>query len=442
MELFSLDSEHSVIGGLLIQPDAFDQIHWLSPARFYESANRKIFTCIAAMLSEGKALDVITLAETLEKNGELATVGGLPYLTSLMQNTPGAANIRRYAEVIQERGIARDLLAAVHDIQHDLMSPGDIKDKLDRAQSSVMAITEQSQTSEPVFVRDLLPSRMDRIEAAQDGKLKTFSTGLADLDNQLGGGIEPSALVIVAARPSMGKTALAVQLAEAMQNPDEAALVFSCEMANGQVVDRMISGASKVSSERLRTGKLTDEDWTGLTVALGKLNSINMLVDDKAFTLNAMRAKARTVKRKYGLSCIVVDYIQLMDQHGDIREQQVAAISRGLKSLAKELEVPVIALSQLSRKVEERASKEPIMSDLRESGAIEQDADVIMFIYRDEYYNPDSPYAGTAKVIVGKNRNGRTGSVLLHFDGEHTRFGNHSGQVIEMRPVKKSRGFD
>jgi len=442
MELFSIQNEQSVIGALLVWPDSYDSVHWLKPSRFYDYGNREIFTTISTMMSESKAVDPITVADELERVGKLKSVGGIVYLDQLATSVSSAVNIRRYAEVVHERGMARDMMSAVNGIIDDLQNPGNIADKLNRAQASVMAITEQAQTSEPQFVGDLLLERIERVEQASEGKIKLIGTGLTDLDSAIGGGFQPGDLVIVAARPSMGKTALAVQICQEMQTPDAAALVFSCEMANGQIVDRMIAGAARVSSEKLRAGSLDTEDWDRLPYAIGKLKSLNMLIDDKAFTLNAIMAKARTIKRKYGLSAVMVDYIQLLEGVGDSREQQVAGISRGLKKLAKELDVPVIALSQLSRKVEERADKRPVMSDLRESGSIEQDADVIAFIYRDEYYNPDSPYKGTAEVIIGKHRNGRVGRVHLHFDGEHTRFGNHSGQFENVVPMqKKRRGF-
>lgn len=441
LELFSDSAEQAVIGALLTQPDAMDNIHWLQPQAFHFANNRAIYRAIASMISLGKAVDIVTVAEVLENEGVLEMAGGIAYIGSLAQLT-STANLKRYAEIVQERATLRSLLAAVNQIQDDIQSPGDIKAKLERAQSAVMAITETSQTSEPVFVGDLVPSRMERFDQLMQGEIKNAGTGFTDLDEILGGGLEVGTLNIVAARPSMGKTALAVQLAEHIQKPDAAALVFTCEMANGQIVDRLISGLSRVSSDKLRTGHMQDEDWTRLTAVIPKVQKLNMLVDDKTFNINGLRAKARTIKRKYGLSVIVVDYIQLLNGDGDNREQQVSSISRGLKAVAKELEVPVIALSQLSREVEKRANKQPVMSDLRESGAIEQDADTIMFIYRDEYYNTDSIYKGIAEIIIGKNRNGATGKVNLYFDKEHTRFGNFVGSMPEPRQQSRSRGFD
>jgi replicative DNA helicase len=446
MELNNTEAEGAVIGGLLIQPDAIDRVHWLDSGAFFNAANRTIYRTITAMLAENKAVDLLTVSEELERIGKLKECGGIAYLGELAQNTPSAANIRRYAEVVQERATLRGLAAIVTDIQEDIAAPGDVQAKLERAQNSVMAITERSQTSEPVFVGDMLAERMERFEQMQNGELVMIATGLADLDKELGGGMEPGSLVIVAARPSMGKTALAVQIAEAIGNDKGVALVFSMEMTKGQLTDRMICGNARVSMDQLRSGELTDDEWQQVSFAVGKLKKSYVQIDDMALTLAAVRAKARTTKRKHGLSVIVVDYLQLMEHQADSREQQISAISRGLKALAKEMGVPVIALSQLSRKVEERTNKRPVMSDLRESGAIEQDADVIMFIYRDEYYNPDSEWKGIAEVIIAKNRNGRAGvSAPLHFEGAYTRFGNFMGRLPERnpeKPVRRRGGFD
>lgn len=442
MSLSSNEAEQSVIGALLLQQDAFDRIHWLNPSAFFFANNRKIYNAICQLINDAKPVDVITVAEYLDENGELGNVGGVAYIGSLASNVPGAGNIKRYAEIVLERSTVRSLMAAVNEIQQDLQNPGSVEEKLQRAQALVMNITEKSQSSEPVFVGDLVADRINRFDDLMNGVIKNVGTGFNDLDRLLGGGLCNGDLIIIAARPSMGKTALAIQLAEKIQHKDAAALVFSCEMANGQIVDRLISAHSKISSDKLRTGDMQDEDINRLVHSAKTVKSLNMLVDDKTFNINSLRAKARTIKRKHGLSCVVVDYIQLLSGEGNNREQEVSGFSRGLKALAKELDIPVIALSQLSRKVEDRADKRPVMSDLRESGAIEQDADIIAFIYRDEYYNPDSPYKGTAEVNIAKHRNGKTGKVIFTFDGEHTTFLPFVGTLPEpRREAPKPRGF-
>jgi replicative DNA helicase len=449
MELHSQSAEQAVLGGLMIHPDAIDRIYWLDANAFYTAAHRNIYRAIRMLLDDNKAVDIVSVAEMLDKAGKLQEAGGMLYLGELLQQTPGVANIKSYAEMVQERATLRQLAGAVSEIQEDIGSPGDVQQKLERAQAAVMAISEKAQTDEPSFVGDLLLERMDRFEKMQTGEIKLIQTTLKDLDAALGGGLERGNLIVLAARPSMGKTALAVQVAEAIAEDDEvegAALVFSCEMTRGQLTDRMICGNARVTMDQMKSGQLDDDEWARVSVVIGKLKSRQLMIDDRAITLAAMRAKARTVKRKYGLSCIVVDYLQLMEHLADGREQQIAAISRGLKALAKEMDVPLIALSQLSRKVEDRTNKRPVMSDLRESGAIEQDADVIMFIYRDEYYNPDTSWKGVAEVIIAKNRNGPAGkSVPLHFEGAFTRFGNFIGDLPQQSaPVKQRRnsGFD
>jgi replicative DNA helicase len=439
----NLEAEQSVIGGLLLDNNAIDRIVGiLSESDFYRHDHQVIFSHIEKMIARNQPADIVTVAESMEAAGVLERVGGISYIGAMAQNTPGSANIKRYAEIVRDKAVARNLISIAAEIQEDLYSTADIQSSLDRAQSAIMGITERSTTSDPVAVRDLLPACADRIDAAFHGDIKCVKTGFDDLDNALGGGMEPGDLVILAGRPSMGKTALAIQIAEAIQRPEAAAFVVTCEMANGQIVMRLLSAKSRINSYKFRNGKMDNEDWTRLASGLGKLSEINMFVDDKTFTLSGVRSKARTIKRKHGLSVIIVDYIQLLKGEGTNREQEVSSISRGLKAIAKELEVPVIALSQLSRKVEDRADKRPLMSDLRESGAIEQDADVIAFVYRDEYYNQDSPYKGTAEVIIAKQRNGAIGRVVFTFVDEHTLFLPFAGQVYEFKkPAPKTRGF-
>lgn len=444
-ENFNIQAEQSVIGAIIQNNESFDLIHSLKSTAFYVSANAEIFRAITEMMQERKPVDTLTLAEFLESKGKLKQVGGLAYIGSTAQQSAGSANIKRYAEIVQEKATLRALLAVVNAIQIDVNNPGDVAAKLERAQSQIMAITETNQTSEPQFVGDLLLNRYEHFDNLYMGNVQTIGTGLVDLDSKLGGGFEAGQMIVIAARPAMGKSALAVQLAEHIQTKEAAGLIFSCEMPNAQIVDRIISAHAKVASDTLRSGKFQDEDWEKLTASIPKIQAMNLLVDDKAFTVNAIASKARSVKRKHGLSVIVVDYIQLLEGIGDVREQQVASISRGLKKLAIELSVPVIALTQLNRGVEARTNRRPLMSDIRESGAIEQDADVIIAVYRDEEYNPDTTDKGTAELLILKNRAGKTSKLRTTFVGEITRFENFYGMHFETKPVETkrySRGFN
>lgn len=443
LEMFSKFAEDNVIGSLTVNPQSFDDIHWLLPSMFYSHHHSIIFSELREMITNNKPVDLVTLSESLDQKSKLDVIGGLGFLIELNKNSVGTYNIKRHAEIIQEYYIQRQLSDAIETIKTELHTSGDIYKKLEKAQSLILSVTEKSDNNEPVFVKDLLDERIDRIDQAFQGNIKLLSTGLIDLDRQLGGGLEGGALVILAASASMGKTALAIQIAEALQTKESASLVFSIEMSNGLIVDRMISNKSHISSDRLRTGKIHEEDFNGLMAAIPKLQNINMLLDDRTNKLNGMRSKARQVKRKYGLSCVVVDYIGLMledeDSKSNSREQQISSITRGLKALAKEIDVPVIALSQLNRKVSDRTNKRPLMSDLRDSGAIEQDADVIMFVYRDDYYDSNSQYKGMAEINVAKNRNGATGAVMVNFEKERTLFTNYAGG-LQMQEVKPQRG--
>jgi replicative DNA helicase len=439
--LFNRDAEQSILGALMMQSNSFDEIHWMTPSMFYEHVHQIIFSTLTDMITKNQAVDVITVAEHLDAKEKLKAIGGISYLGSLVTNCAGAYNIKRYAEIVQEKHISRMMLEAIETIRADMVSAGDVYKKLEKAQNAIMSISERTDSNEPKFIADLLPERMLRIDDAYQGKIKMLSTGLIDLDTRLGGGIEGGSLVVIAACASMGKTALAIQLAEAFQSKDKASLVFSIEMSNGLIVDRLIANKSRLSSADLRTGNLKEDDFNYLISAVPQLKNINMLLDDKTNKLNGMRSKARTVKRKHGLSCIVIDYIGLMltddEDKFNSREQQISTITRGLKALAKELEIPVIALSQLNRKVADRTNKRPLMSDLRDSGAIEQDADVIMLVYRDDYYNSDSEFKGLAEINVAKNRNGATGSVITNFEKERTLFTNYAGGLREIEPKAK-----
>lgn len=435
----SVEAEQSVLGGLLLENDALDKIgDILSPSDFYRHDHRLIFEHISKLIEHNKPADIVTVAESLENSAELSGVGGIAYLGALAQNTPTAANIRRYAEIVRERAVMRKLVEVGSGIAESAYSPQgrDAQQLLDEAEARIFQIAEGGKKNSEGFVdiKVLLPQVADRIDQLfqrdNPSDVTGVPSGFADLDSMTSG-LQPGDLVIVAGRPSMGKTAFSLNMAENVAlDTGLPVAVFSMEMAATQLAMRMIGSVGRLDQHRMRTGRLEDEDWVRLTTALGRLNDAPIFIDEGAgLTSFDLRARARRLHRQCGkLGLIVVDYLQLMsapaNRQGENRATEISEISRSLKSLAKELDVPVIALSQLNRSVEQRPDKRPVMSDLRESGAIEQDADVILFIYRDEVYNPDSPDKGTAEIIIAKQRNGPVGRVRLTFLGEHTRFEN------------------
>lgn len=441
-ELYNLESEQSVIGGLLIDPNAFDKIDFLKESDFYTAAHQTIYRHIALMLAERKPVDVITLAEFMQSAGADSDVG-LAYLGELAHNTPSASNIRRYAEVVVEKRMLRDLVSVSDSIATLAHEDGvqSAADRIDAAAGMVFALADASANdeSEPELIGSILSSVVEGIQQRFDngGAISGLSTGFEELDAKTAG-LQGGDLVIVAGRPSMGKTTLAVNIAEHVAvNLDKSVLVFSMEMGKKQLAERSIASIGSIEMNRIRTGQLTDDDFTRMSMAIGKMYQSKMTIDDRpALSIAQMRSRARRVRRKNnGLDLIVVDYIQLatadmLTRKGGSREQEVSSISRGLKSLGKEFNCPVIALSQLSRKCEERADKRPMMSDLRESGAIEQDADIILMMYRDEYYNRDSMDKGIAEAIIGKQRMGETGVVPLAFLGHYSRFANLSHETL------------
>jgi len=435
----SVEAEQSVLGGLLLEASALDKITDLVlPDDFYRQEHRLIYRQIVRLSEMAKPVDVITVAEALEIAGELDKVGGLPYLGSLAQNVPSAANIRRYGEIVRERSIMRKLAEVGSDIASSAYNPTgrDAAQLLDEAESKVFEIAEAGSKGKQGFIPmpPLLTQVVERIETlyARDNAsdVTGIATGFTDLDRKTSG-LHPGDLIIIAGRPSMGKTALAINIAEnvAMDSKLPVA-IFSMEMGATQLVMRMIGSVGKLNQQDLRTGKLQDDDWGRLTQALGKLNDAPIHIDESAALSSLdLRARSRRLSRlNNGLGLIVVDYLQLMSSNvgkaSENRATEISEISRSLKALAKELQVPVIALSQLNRSLEQRTDKRPVMSDLRESGAIEQDADLILFIYRDEVYNPDSQQQGKAEIIIGKQRNGPIGKIELAFRGEYTRFDN------------------
>lgn len=436
----SIEAEQSVLGGLLLDNSAWDRIaDFVAEADFYRYDHRLIFQHIGRLIAATRPADVITVYEALSSAGKADDVGGLAYLNALAQNTPSAANIRRYAEIVRDRGILRKLVSVADEISGGAFAPQgrEVRQLLDEAESKIFAIAEEGARAQQGFleIKPLLSNVVERIDTLyhQDNPSDVTGTptGFVDLD-RMTSGMHGGELIIVAGRPSMGKTSFSMNIAEYVAiDYGLPVAVFSMEMPGEQLATRMLGSVGRLDAHRLRTGKLTDEDWPKLTHAVQKMGEAQIFIDEQG-ALNPMelRARARRLSRQCGqLGLIVIDYLQLMSaaSSGENRATEISEISRSLKSLAKELNVPVIALSQLNRGLEQRPNKRPVMSDLRESGAIEQDADVILFIYRDEVYNPDSQDKGTAEVIIGKQRNGPIGTVRLTFLGQYTKFDNFAG---------------
>ena len=431
----SIEAEQAVLGGLMLDNNALDKvIDAITEQDFYRQDHRLVFNAISDLASNSQPYDVVTLSEWLDQNKQLEQVGGLAYLAELASNTPSAANIAAYANIVRERAILRQLIGAGTEICESCFhTEGRTSEQvLDNAEKLIFNIAEQGAKGRRDFVsiKELLVATVDRIDALfqQDEPITGVATGYTEFD-AMTSGLQNSDLVIVAGRPSMGKTTFAMNIAEhaaiKLQKPDA---IFSMEMPGEQIVMRMLSSLGRIDQHRVRTGRLNDDDWPRLTSAVGLLAEAKLFIDDTpALTPNELRSRARRLKREHGLGLIVIDYLQLMQVAGESqnRTNEISEISRSLKALAKELKVPVVALSQLNRSLEQRPNKRPVMSDLRESGAIEQDADVITFIYRDEVYNEDSPDKGTAEIIIGKQRNRPIGSVRPTFLGQYTRFENH-----------------
>jgi replicative DNA helicase len=432
----SIEAEQSVLGGLMIANDSWDNVaDQLKPEDFYRGSHRQIFKQMVVLVNAQNPIDVITLSEALNNNGELDEVGGLAYLAELAKSTPSAANIRAYATVVRERASLRALINTANVIVESSYNPeGRSSDELlDEAERNIMKIGEERpKEGGPQAVNPLLQSTLERIDemSTSDGGITGVTTGFAKLD-EMTSGLQDSDLIIVAARPSMGKTAFAMNLVEnALFGSEKPVLVFSMEMPADAIIMRMISSIGRINQTNVRNGQLSEEEWPKLASAITKLKDKPLFIDDTAaLTPTEVRARARRLVREHGdLGLIMIDYMQLMRVAGNTegRTAEISEISRSLKTIAKEFQCPVVALSQLNRSLEQRPNKRPINSDLRESGAIEQDADVIMFIYRDEVYNEDSPDKGIGEIIIGKQRNGPIGNCKLGFIGQYTRFENLS----------------
>ncbi len=428
----SIEAEQSVLGGLMLDNQAWDKIaDRVTCVDFYRRDHRLIFEAISGLADESKPFDVVTLADWFEKRNQLDEAGGLAYLGSIARETPSAANITAYADIVRERSVLRQLISVGTEIVDSSFNPEgkDSRELLDAAETRVFEIAEQNGRGGQgaIPIKPLLTKVVDKIDQLfnQDGTVTGIETGFSDFDEKTSG-LQPGDLVIVAGRPSMGKTTFAMNVAEHACMKGKSVLVFSMEMPADSLAMRMVSSLGRIDAHKIRTGKLDDEDWPRITSAINMLSETRMFIDDTpAMSPTEVRARARRVAREHGLDLIVLDYLQLMQGSGKSQENratEISEISRGLKGLAKELNVPVMALSQLNRSLEQRPNKRPVMSDLRESGAIEQDADVITFIYRDEVYNPDSPDKGTAEIIIGKQRNGPIGMVRVTFLGKYTRF--------------------
>ncbi len=432
----SVEAEQALLGGLMLDNASWDDVGDLvSEDDFYRRDHRLIFSAISELAAQGSPFDVITVSERMESEGKLANTGGLAYLGMLAKNTPSAANIKAYAGIVRDHAVARQLINVGTQVSDTAFNREgrSTAELLDHAEKLVFDIAEKGARGRRghISIKDILVKVVDRIDTLfqQDNPITGVPTGFTDFDDRTSG-LQPSDLIIVAGRPSMGKTTFAMNLAEnAAIKTKLPVLVFSMEMPGEQLAMRMMSSLGRIDQHKLRTGKLNDDDWPRLTSAVGLLAETPLFIDDTpALTPTDLRARARRVKREHGLGLIVIDYLQLMQVLGskENRATEISEISRSLKALAKELSVPVVALSQLNRSLEQRPNKRPVMSDLRESGAIEQDADLIVFIYRDEVYNEDSPDKGTAEIIIAKQRNGPIGTARLTFLGQFTRFENYA----------------
>jgi replicative DNA helicase len=436
----SAEAERSVLGGLMLDNEAWDSIaDRVTEEDFYRRDHRLIFRAVRVLAERSQPFDVVTLSEWLEQSRQLDEAGGLAYLGELVRNTPSAANIRAYADIVRERSVLRQLIGVGTEIVDSAFEPAgrDSRSLLDEAEQRVFEIAERTARHRTSIrpIKDLLVRAVDRIDMLfqLDNPITGLPTGFTDFD-RMTAGLQSADLVVLAGRPSMGKTALATNIAEhVVIKSAKPVVMFSMEMPGEQLAMRMMSSLARIDQHKVRTGRLDDEDWPRLTSAVSLLADAPLFIDDTpALNPTELRARCRRVRREHkDLGLVVIDYLQLMQVPGakENRAMEISEVSRSLKALAKELDAPVIALSQLNRGLEQRPDKRPRMADLRESGAIEQDADVIVFIYRDEVYNSESPDKGKAEIIIAKQRNGPIGTVDLTFLGQYTRFENYADEV-------------
>jgi replicative DNA helicase len=427
----NIEAEQAVLGAILIDNASLNKaLEIINPDDFYRESHRRIFSAILDLNERNEVVDLITLTDHLRRKGDLESVGGAGYLSTLVNGVPTAANIRQHSRIIHEKAILRNLISVATDIVgQGYDDAGRVEELLDFAERSVFGISEKKLRPSFVPVKEIIKGSFETIERLYEKKERVtgVATGYTKLDDMTSG-LQPSDLIVIAGRPSMGKTALALGVAQHLGiDKRGTAAIFSLEMSKEQLVMRMLCSEARVDAHKLRSGYLGRADWPKLTTAAGRIAEARIYIDDTpAITVLEMRAKARRLKAEHGLDLVIVDYLQLMRGRGDAdnREQEISDISRSLKALAKELQLPVVAMSQLSRAVENRSDKRPVLADLRESGAIEQDADIVVFIYRDEVYHPTDDNKGIAEIIIGKQRNGPIGSIQLAFLDQYTRFEN------------------
>ena len=433
----SVEAEQSVVGAMLMDKDAIlAASEIICGDDFYQNAYGVIFDSMVELFNEGKPVDLITLQERLKEKEVPPEISSLEFVRDLVAAVPTSANVRYYAQIVSDKAVMRKLIKMNDELSNICYAGNEpLESVLEKTEKSVFQLLQNRNAGEYVPIRQVVMNALEKVEKASKSKgtVTGIPTGFIDLDYKLSG-LQPSDLVLVAARPSMGKTAFVLNIAQYVAfKKDKCAAIFSLEMSKEQLVNRLFSLESQVDAQALRTGNMKDSDWEKLIEAAGIIGQSNLIIDDTpSISISELRSKCRKYKMEHGLDLIIIDYLQLMSGsvggRSESRQQEISDISRSLKALARELNVPVIALSQLSRAVEQRPDKRPMLSDLRESGAIEQDADVVMFIYRDEYYNKDSEYKKQAEIIIAKQRNGPVGTVHLAWLGEYTKFANLSRQ--------------
>jgi replicative DNA helicase len=445
----SIEAEQSVLGGLLIQNEAMDRItDVLSAADFYRFDHKIIFEQISKLIETNEPADIVTVAESLDTIGKLSDTGGITYLGALVQNTPGAANIRRYAEIVREKSVRRSLLTIASELQSSCHAVGGDAETLALAAEESIFQLFQKQNGYDQQLNEAVDNVMLEIDSRADlqSDFSGLATGFSKFDS-FTGGLEPGQLVIVAARPSVGKSVFACNVADHIAGAGKSVLFHTLEMSSKEIGMRILSARSGVSMHQMRSGTRENNHWDAMTKAKKEILKSKLFIDDRpAIAVNQIRAKAKRIRRQHGLDLVVIDYLGLMTGKGDNRTQEIGSISRGLKNLAKELNVPIIALAQLNRGVEARQDKRPIMSDLRDSGEVEQDADIVLMLHREEIYNDSDEFIGIVEALLRKNRNGPTGDMDLRFEKEISKLTDYTGPRIRSRSTspfrKKHSGFD